>query len=101
MAGTDVDAGLEYFREKAERAAEEGYSYPAEVLVNLYLRADRLPEALTTAKRYLASSNERELSCPGVTELARRAGDYAGLADAARCKSDPVNYLAGLIAARG
>lgn len=100
VAGTNVEAGLAHFRRKAERGAEDGYSFPAEVLVNLYLKANRLSEALATAKQYLGSANERELSCPGVTELARRAGDYAGLAAAAKEKADPVTYLAGLIAAR-
>jgi hypothetical protein len=100
VAGANVDAGLEHFRRKAEQRAEEGYFFPAEVLVNLCLKADRLPDALAAAKRFLSAANERELSCPGVTELARRAGDYAGLAEAAKGKSDPVSYLAGLIAAR-
>ena len=100
VAGVDVEGGLAHFKRKAERGAEDGYSFPAEVLVNLYLKADRLSDALTTAKRFLGSSNERELSCPGVTELARRAGDYAALAAAAKGKADPVTYLAGLIAAR-
>jgi len=100
IAGVNVAEGLAHFQRKAERGAEDGYAFPAEVLVNLYLKADRLPDALATARRFLASANERELSCPGVTELARRAGDYAALADVAKGKADPVLYLAGLIAGR-
>jgi hypothetical protein len=100
LAGQDVEAGLAHFRAKAERGAAEGYQFPAEVLINLLLRIDRLPEALEVARRYLTGTDDRQLSCPGVTELARRARDYAALSEAARAKADPVNYLAGLIAGR-
>ncbi len=99
LAGSDVEAGLAHFHAKAERGAAEGYQFPAEVLVNLLLRIDRLPEALKAARTYLASVDDRQLSCPGVTELARRAGDYEILSAVARLKADPVNFLAGLIAA--
>lgn len=101
LAGADVEAGLDHFRAKTERFAAEGYQFPAEVLVNLLLRVDRLPEALEVARKYLSGADDRQLSCPGVTELARRARDYAALAETAKGKGDPVNYLAGLIAGRG
>ena len=65
------------------------------MLVNLLLRVDRLPEALEVARKYLAGADERQLSCPGVTELARRARDYEALAETAGRKADPVNYLRG------
>lgn len=98
LAGVDVEAGLAHFRAKTERFAAEGYRFPAEVLVNLLLRVDRLPEALGLARSYLSDADDRQLSCPGVTELARRSRDYAALAEAAKGKGDAVNYLAGLIA---
>ncbi len=100
LAGENAEAGLARFRAKADRGAAEGYQFPAEVLVNLLLRIDRLPEALEVARQYLTDADDRQLSCPGVTELARRAKDYAALAEAAKAKADPVNYLAGLIAGR-
>jgi hypothetical protein len=100
VAGQDVEAGVAHFRRKAELGTAEGYLYPAEVLVNLLLKLDRLPEALAIARQHLAGEADRQLSCPSVTELARRAGDYAALADVARAKADPVNFLAGLIAGR-
>ena len=52
------------------------------------------------AKKYLATEDERRLNCPGVTELARRVGDYQTLAAVAETRSDPVTYLAGLIAGK-
>ena len=60
----------------------------------------QVPSRDWLARRYLTEADDRQLSCPGVTELARRAKDYAALSEAARVKSDPVNYLAGLIASR-
>jgi hypothetical protein len=38
--------------------------------------------------------------CPGVNELAKRAGDFDTIAEAAKARNDPVGYLAGLIAAQ-
>ncbi len=100
LAGIDAEAGLKHFHAKLPAAAEVGDTYPAEMLVNLYLRLDRLPDALAVAKAHLTKTGGQELSCPPLVELARRAADYAALADAAKANADPVNYLAGLIAAR-
>jgi hypothetical protein len=100
VAGSDVEAGLAHFRAKLPAAERDGYQYPVEVTVNLLLRADRLKDALAVARQYLAGADERHLSCPGVSELARRAGEFEVIADAAKAKADPVGYLAGLIAAR-
>jgi hypothetical protein len=75
----------------------EGNTFPAEVYVNLLLKLGRKDEALGVAKKYLAGEN-RQLSCPGVYELCQQAGDFGGLADAARARGDGVTYLAGLIA---
>jgi hypothetical protein len=97
----DVGAGLERFRAKAERAAAEGSTYAAQVYVNLLLRANRPAEALAAAKQFLLAEDERNLICPGVNELARRAGDFGSIAEAAKARQDPVGYLAALIAGRG
>ena len=56
LAGADAEAGLDHFRAKTERFAAEGYQFPAEVLVNLLLRVDRLPEALEVARKYLSGA---------------------------------------------
>lgn len=96
----DVDAGLERFRAKAGRAAEEGSTYSAQVYVNLLLKANRPAEALTAARKFLLAEDERNLICPGVSELAKRAGDFEAIADAAKARQDPVGFLAGLIAGK-
>jgi hypothetical protein len=100
LAGRDVGDGLDHFKRKLPAAADAGDTFPAEVLVNLLVRIDRLPDAVAVAKGYLGDTEGRELSCPPLTELARRAGDHPTLAAAARAGGDPVTYLAGLIAGR-
>jgi hypothetical protein len=100
VAGKDVDAGLERFRAKAAREAEEGSTHAAQVYVNLLLRADRTAEALAAAQTFLMAEDDARLVCPGVAELAKRVGDYDALAAAAKARADAVGYLAGLIAGR-
>lgn len=97
LAGERVEEAVAQFRAKAE-AAEEGDTYPAEVLVNLLLRLDRPAEALAVARRWLANADGRRLACPGVTELCQRTGDYRALAEVAREQGDPVHFMAGLLA---
>ncbi|HEY1186020.1 MAG TPA: hypothetical protein VGE74_00125 [Gemmata sp.] len=101
IAGEKVEEGLARFRAKAEREAAEGATYAAQVYVNLLLRANRPADALAAAQRFLLAEDDRNLICPGVSELARRAGDFGALADAAKARGDAVGFLAGLIAAKG
>jgi hypothetical protein len=100
IAGEKVDEGLKRFEAKAAREAEVGATYAAQVYVNLLLKANRPAEALAAAKRFLLAEDDRNLICPGVNELARRAGDFASLSEAAKARNDPVGYLASLIAAK-
>ena len=100
LAGKDVDAGLAHFRQKLAAAAEEGYAVPGRGDGEPAPRGGRPAEALAVAREHLAAADDRQMSCPGVPDLARRVGDYGAIAEAAKAKDDPVNYLAGLIAAR-
>lgn len=100
IAGENVEENLKRFEAKAAREAAEGATYAAQIYVNLLLKADRPAEALAAAKQFLLAEDDRNLICPGVNELARRAGDFAALSEAARARNDPVNYLASLIAAK-
>lgn len=100
VAGVDVEANVAHFKAKLPAAAVEGYRFPAEVVVNLLVKLDRLPEALAVAREFLADAAEGGMSCPGVMELARRTADYDALAAQAMAKDDPVSYLAALIAAK-
>lgn len=100
IAGEKVDEGLKRFEEKAAREAAEGATYAAQVYINLLLKANRPAEALAAAKRFLLAEDERNLICPGVSELARRVGDLDAVAEAAKARHDPVNFLASLIAGK-
>jgi hypothetical protein len=100
IAGVEVEKGLERFRFKAAREAAEGSTYAAQVYVNLLMRANRPDEALSAAKQFLLAEDDRNLICPGVCELAKKAGDFGALAEAAQARNDPVAFLAGLIAAK-
>jgi len=101
LAGDNVEEGLAYFRQQAEQADPETVgTYPAQVLVNLLLRLDRAAEALAAARKYLASADNRQMSCPSIVELCQKVGDYRTLAEVAREQGDPVHFLAGLLAAR-
>jgi hypothetical protein len=98
LAGDDIEGGLAHFRAKAEAADPETVgTYPAEVLVNLLLRLDRPAEALAVARRFLTGADERRLSCPSLTDLCQRTGDYRTLAEVARAQGNPVHFVAGLI----
>ena len=103
VLGANVDEGIRHFRGKVEQAVEEDpeSTFPAEVLVNLLLRLDRLPEAVDVARKYLVRADARQLTCPSAVELCQRARDYQTLASVAREQQDPVHFLAGLIAAKG
>jgi hypothetical protein len=99
VSGERMDEGLAHFRGKADAGAEEGSTYPAEVLVNLLLRLERPTEALAVAQKYLANAGtERPLTCPSLLELCQKCNDYRALAETARGRNDPVHFLAGLIA---
>jgi hypothetical protein len=101
LTGEDVEGGVAYFRDQAEKADPDTVgSYPAEVLVNLLLRLGREKEALDVARRKLSAVAGRRLTCPNVVELCQKVGDYRTLAEAAREQGDAVHFLAGRLAER-
>ena len=101
LAGERTEVSLDHFRRKAQTAdPEEAGTMPAEVLVNLLLRLDRPAEALAVARRHLATTEDRQLTCPGIAELCQRTHDYQALAEVAREQGDPVHFMAGLIAGK-
>jgi hypothetical protein len=98
LDGIDTEQGLAHFRSKIDGEIAEGNTFPAEVYINLLVKIGRLTEALAAARKYLGGVSEENLSCPGVSELARKVGDYSAFVEAARVKGDAVNFLAGMIA---
>lgn len=102
LAGVNVEEGLAHFRKKAEDADPEMIgTYPAEVLVNLLLRINRTQEALEVAQKLLRKADTAQLSCPNLYDLCERTKNYQALAELAREQDNPVQYMAGLLAARG
>jgi hypothetical protein len=101
LAGDNVEEGLAHFRAKVEdNKPEEVGTYPAEVLVNLLVKLGRDREALDVARRRLATTDPRRLTCPGILELCEKTGDYGVLAEVAREQENPVHFVAGLLASR-
>jgi hypothetical protein len=99
LLGENVEAGIEAFRAKISADPDGPDMFAAEVLVRLLVRLNRLDDALAIARQHLATADDRQLSCPGVFELAQRTKNFRALAETARERHDPVHYLAGLIAA--
>jgi hypothetical protein len=101
LQGEEVDKGLAYFRKKAEDADPDTVgTYPAEVLVNLLMRLKRPKDAIEISRRFLTKLGDGRLSCPSFVELCQQTGDYQALAEVSREQENPVNFLAGLVAAR-
>jgi hypothetical protein len=100
LAGSNPDQGIAHFRAKAEKADPETVgTLPAEVLVNLLVRVNRPAEALEVARRFLSRSNNPSPACPSLAELCRLTNDYHTLAAVGREQGDPVQFMAGLLAA--
>jgi hypothetical protein len=101
LVGRDVEAAIAHFRTKLgppDRGPEEADpAVPAQTLVNLLVRLDRLDEAIEVSSRYLAGLPDAALFCPGVAQLCQRAGDPERLAEIARGRGDLVNYTAALL----
>lgn len=101
LTGENVDGGLAHFRSKLERAEDDMGTFPAEVLINLLLRLDRPKEAVEVARKHLGHMPEARLSCPSLVELCQKTGDYKALAEISREQGNAINFLAGMIGARG
>lgn len=97
LMGDNTEEALAYFHEQAAKGMQEGYGFPAEILVNLLLRVDRPQEALAVAREFLSDAEERDLTCPGLYELCHKAGDFRAMAEIAQQRGEGVPYLAALI----
>ena len=83
-------------------------TYPLKLPTSIRKAAERLARkdgvslnqwiALAVAVKHLAGADSRRLSCPSVTELAQKTGEYQALAQAAREQGDPIHFLAALLA---
>ena len=99
LLGQDVDAAISRFRAKLLPSDRDrpGDSYPAQVLVGLLVRLERLDLAIDLAADYLAMFPESALMCPSVSQLCQQAGRPGRLAGIARAHGDLVNYAAAIL----
>lgn len=112
IQGEDVDAGLAHFRAKADAARfdpaagepafqtgpDPSANFPAEVYVNLLVRAGRLEEAIRFASERLPAG--ARLACPSVAELCQRARRFDDLARWAQEHGDLVGFAAAILQSR-
>ncbi len=103
LLGQKVDEAIAHFRAKLvppdrDRPVD---SYPAQILVGLLVRLERLNDAIDIAAEHLAMFPESMLACPSVSQLCQRAGQPGRLAGIARAHGDLVNYAAAILQSAG
>ncbi len=103
LLGQNVDEAIAHFRAKLSPTDPEGSSdsLPAQVLVQLLTRLNRLDEAIDVAAEHLAGVPESTLFCPSLPQLCQRAGRVDRLAQTAREQGDLVHYAAAILQQRG
>ncbi len=101
VLGIEVEAAIAHFRERlpAVDPDGDGDSMPAQVLVRLLLRLDRLDEAIEVSAEHLALVPEGALMVPGISQLCARAGRMQKLAEVAKMQGDVVRYAAAILPA--
>lgn len=101
LLGEDVDAAIAHFEAKIAPADPDpdgrDDALPAQVLVRLLLRLDRVEKAIDVAGAHLAGFPEAALICPSAAQLCQRAGRPERLARIARDHGDLVNYAAAIL----
>ena len=88
LLGENVDEAVAHFREKISPEPDPYGNPPAQTLVRLLVRLDRIEEAAQVAAEFLSDVDAQFLACPSPPELLAAAGDAAGLEAYARKKDD-------------
>lgn len=103
LLGQDEDEAIRHFREKMPPVDPDGDgdTIPAQVVVRLLVRRDRLDEAIEVSAEHLAGVPEGALMVPGVAQLCLRAGRLNRLAEIARSQGDVVRYAAAILPGAG
>jgi hypothetical protein len=99
LLGRDEDAAIEHFCGKLPPADPDGDgdTIPAQVLVRLLVRLNRLDDAISVSSEQLAGVPEAALMVPGLSHLCARAGRLDRLAEVARAQGDPVRFTAAIL----
>jgi hypothetical protein len=99
LLGREVEAAIARFRSKLAPSDPEGGhdTQPAQVLIRLLLRLNRLNEAIEVAAEHLAGVPDSLLACPGLATLCARAGQFDRIEREARARGDLVEFVAALL----
>jgi hypothetical protein len=94
-----VDSAIAHFEAKLPPPDPEGDAdtMPAQVLVRLLLRLNRVEKAIDVAAKHLAAVPDSALIVPTLAQLCQRAGRPDRLAEISRERGDLVNYLAAAV----
>jgi len=98
LVGEDVDAAIEHFRRRAaESDPEQVGTAPAQVLVTLLVRLDRLCEAIAASLEFLDGAPAAQLGCPTLFQLCQMAGEWEQLRELARERGDVLSFAASVL----
>ncbi len=96
--GTEPDAALDYFRERAEAADIENEGTAAvETLLVLLDRAGRPAEAIQAYEQLVPAGTHLTPYAPRLIDLAQLSGDWQRYETILRARNDPVGIAIGLL----
>jgi hypothetical protein len=97
LLGQDIDAALQYFRQKAETLSEEEHgSLPTETYVQLLERVGRYREAIDALLRYGAQGDRGKQIIPLLHQLCGKLGDFQPAIEFCRRQGDVLGYATAL-----
>ena len=92
------EAGLEYFREKAEACnAHEETTFAIELYVDLLNRIGRGDEAIEVSLRLIPDGTQTTGFGPSLFDLCRETGDYETLKTVCRSRNDLLGFAMGVL----
>jgi hypothetical protein len=98
LLGEKVDEAVAHFRRKVlESDPEQVGSGPAQVLVTLLVRLDRLREAIAASLEFLDGVPAAQLGCPTLFQLCQMAGEWDQLRQLARERGDVLSFAASVL----
>jgi hypothetical protein len=98
LLGEDADVAIAHFRQKVlDSDPEQVGTAPAQVLVTLLLRLDRVHEAIAVSLEFLEGVPAAQLGCPTLFQLCQMAGEWDQLKQLARERGDVLSFAASLL----
>jgi hypothetical protein len=98
VLGENVEAAIEYFRQRAESVdVEEEGALAVDVYVKLLADAGRHAEAIDATVRLIPQGVHQTGSAPSLLELSRQCGNYDRLMGVSEERGDVLSFVAGLV----